>query len=69
MPGCFGYATLDVGIFSGSLTAGGQSTFALAIPNHSALAGQVLASQGLALTPTTPLGLIASNGVSLTLGN
>lgn len=69
MPGCTGYATLDVGIFSGSLTAGGQSTFALPIPNHSALAGQVLASQGLALTPTTPLGLIASNGVSLTLGN
>jgi hypothetical protein len=69
MPGCSGYATVDIGVFTGGVPAAATSTFALPIPNNPALAGTVLAAQGLAFAPVNALGLVASNGLSLTIGN
>lgn len=68
MAGCTGYVSLDIGVFAGGLTAAGTSLFALPIPNNGALAGVTLATQGIAFTPATSLGLAASNGLSLTIG-
>lgn len=67
MPGCSAYTSLDIGLFTGSLVANGVSTFPLAIPNNPALTGSVLASQGVAFSAATPLGLAASNGLLLNL--
>ena len=69
MPGCFGYTSLDLGLFTGSLVAGGSSTMSLPIPMDPALGGLTLASQGVSLSLLTPLGLAASNGLTLVLGN
>lgn len=69
MPGCFGYTSLDIGLFTGSLVAGGSSTMPLAIPNNPALGGFTLAAQGVSFSLATPLGLAASNGLTLLLGN
>jgi hypothetical protein len=68
MPGCFAYTNLDLGLFTGSLVAGGSSTLPLPIPNTPALGGFTLSSQGVSFSTLTPLGLAASNGLTLVLG-
>jgi hypothetical protein len=69
MPGCFGYSSLDIGLFTGGLVASGTSSFPLPIPVVPALVGTALATQGLSFSLQTPLGLAASNGNALLLGN
>ena len=68
MAGCSGYTNLDLGLFGSSPVAAGASTFALGIPNNPAFVGTVLSSQGVALSPTTALGLVATNGTQVTIG-
>jgi hypothetical protein len=46
----------------------GNSTTLLPIANNPALVGISLTSQVLAFSPTTPLGLISSNGMQMTVG-
>ena len=68
MAGCNAYTNLDIGLFGTGLVTAGTVSFALGIPANPALAGVVLSSQGIALSPTTTLGLIASNGTQINLG-
>ena len=68
MPGCFGYTTFDIGLFSSGPVVGGTSSFPLAIPAVLSLNGTVLAMQGVSLSRYTPSLLATSNGVTLTLG-
>jgi hypothetical protein len=68
MAGCFGYQNLDIGMFPSGLVAAGVSDLVLSIPQSLSLIGATLASQGVALSVATPLGLAASNGTNLTFG-
>ncbi|MFN9332170.1 MAG: hypothetical protein ACK6D1_06160 [Planctomycetota bacterium] len=68
MTGCEAYTSLDIGLFSGSLTTGGASTTTLAVPSSPTLVGVVLSAQALALTTNNPFGLAASNGVRILVG-
>lgn len=49
-------------------TIQGTSTALLPIANNPALVGISITSQSLAFSPATPLGLIASNGMQMTIG-
>lgn len=49
-------------------TIQGTSTALLPIANNPALVGISITSQSLAFSPATPLGLIASNGMQMTVG-
>lgn len=68
MAGCFGYMSLDIGLFAGGAVSSGTSGFPLPIPNNPALSGAGLASQGVCFSLLTSLGLASSNGVALVLG-
>jgi hypothetical protein len=68
MAGCFGYTDLGIGLFTSGPVVSGVSEFSLAIPNNPALVGAVLSSQGVSLSATTSLGLAASNGMQITVG-
>jgi len=66
MPGCFQYLSLDASL---SFTpAGGTGTHAFPIPNQAPLSGVIMLAQSAAFAPgANPLGVIASNGVRLTI--
>jgi hypothetical protein len=67
MPGCFSHLQAPVGSLFLSPTA--AFTINESIPSNTALAGMTLVGQVVAYSPPlTPLGLIASNGMVLTLG-
>lgn len=68
MPGCFGYNSFDIGLFATGPVGGGIGFFPLAIPNDVNLAGSAIASQGVALTLSTPASLASSDGLLLNLG-
>lgn len=68
MPGCSGYTDLAFGMYAGTATAFAISDVVLSIPASASLVGAQFASQGIALSTTTPLGLVASNGVLHTVG-
>ena len=69
MPGCTGYTGLDLGLFVASPAApGGIGMLAFPIPTNPALAGAQFATQAVALSTATSLGLSASNGLDLTIG-
>jgi hypothetical protein len=67
MPGCFGYQSSDLGAFSFPV-AGGGGTLALPIPNNAQLVGSLLHAQSVCFSLATPLNLVSSNGVTLSLG-
>ncbi len=68
MPGCSAYTNLNLGLGQTGPVVGGIGSFALPIPNDLGVAGTVLATQGVALSLSTPLNLIASNGVAFEVG-
>jgi hypothetical protein len=68
MPGCSAHTNLDIGLFTGSAVVNGVSTFPLSVPNNPALTGFAVASQGVAFSAATALGLAASNGLLVTFG-
>jgi hypothetical protein len=68
MVGCFGYQNLDIGLFNSGLVAAGVSDFVLGIPQNPSLVGAQVASQGVALSVATTLGLAVSNGTNITVG-
>ncbi len=68
MPGCFAYTSLDLGLFGNGPVVGGQSDFVLAIPANPALAGAILAAQGVALSLATPINLASSGGTQINIG-
>jgi hypothetical protein len=68
MPGCFGQVGLPA---DAALLVSPPASLQIAesIPNNTALVGVTLVGQVLAYMPgMTPLGLVASNGMVLTLG-
>ncbi|MBM3960538.1 MAG: hypothetical protein FJ306_01335 [Planctomycetes bacterium] len=67
MPGCFGYQSSDLGAFSFPV-AGGGGTLPLPIPNNAQLVGSLLHAQSVCFSLATPLNLVSSNGVTLSLG-
>lgn len=69
MAGCNGYTNLDLGLFGSGPVAAGASTFTLAIPATPALVGTVLSAQAVGLSASTSLGLVASNGSQINIGN
>ena len=68
MPGCFGYTSLDLGLYPTGPSIGGTSSMALPIPNSVTFIGSQFAAQGVGFTPVNSLGLSASNGMQLFLG-
>jgi hypothetical protein len=68
MPNCDGYDDIAFGLYVGTPTVSGRSDLVFAIPSTPSLMGVQFASQGLAFSPLTPLGLIATNGVTSTVG-
>lgn len=68
MAGCFGYTSLNLGLFGPSAVVGGLGNFPLPIPATPSLQGAVLAAQGVSFSQATTLGLAASNGLQLTIG-
>ncbi|HEB54052.1 MAG TPA: lamin tail domain-containing protein [bacterium] len=69
MPGCFGYTSLDVGLFGTGPVVNGTGSLVVPIANSTALIGATLAAQGITFSNTTALGLAASNGVEIFVGN
>jgi hypothetical protein len=67
MQGCFGWTSLDLGIFGPAVVTGTTANFPLPIPPTPALTGTVLTAQGLSFSTLTPAGLASSNGVQLVL--
>tara|TARA_R110002096_G_scaffold26764_4_gene82438 strand:+ start:3088 stop:4770 length:1683 start_codon:yes stop_codon:yes gene_type:complete len=68
MAGCFGYTTLNIGLFATATVAGGTGSFALSMPNCPILVGSSFSTQGIALSGATTLGVASSNGVELVIG-
>jgi hypothetical protein len=68
MVGCFGYQNTDIGLFTAGPIVSGVSDFVLNVPLNTSLVGATLASQGVALSLATTLGLAASNGTNITVG-
>jgi hypothetical protein len=68
MAGCSGYQNTDIGIFTAGPVVSGVSDFVLSVPLNTSLVGATLASQGVALSLLTTLGLAVSGGTDLTLG-
>jgi len=68
MAGCFAYTNLDIGLFGTGPVVGGTGTFALAIPNNTALIGSAMSAQGIALGGSGTLGIAASNGLEIVIG-
>jgi len=67
MPGCFGY--VQNGISHLFLLPSGTSNLPFAVPSAPAFAGLPIVGQSFTFSPgRTPLGVIASNGVVLVLG-
>ena len=67
MAGCFQFTGLESTIVV--LPVGGQSTFAMNIPNSPSFAGLPLNAQTYALAiGANNLGLITSNGVAMVVG-
>jgi hypothetical protein len=69
MAGCSGYTNLDLGVFTGGPVVSGVSDSIVVIPANPALVGAIFSAQALALSAATSLGLAASNGARLDLGN
>ena len=70
MPGCEGYTNASLGSVTVSIALpAGTGTQPFPIPNNPGLAGVELTTQALALSPSTPLGLISSNGTLFRVGN
>ena len=67
MPGCASYHANDLGAFSFPV-AGGGGTLPLPIPNNTQLVGALLHAQSVCFSLATPLNLVSSNGVTLSLG-
>ena len=67
MPGCYRFIELDaVNIV---LPTGGQSTYVMSIPNNNAFQGLPIGTQTWAFAAgANPLGVVASNGVRLIVG-
>jgi hypothetical protein len=68
MPGCFGYAELpcDATVYA---VPAASVQIGEPIPNVTALVGVTLVGQALAYFPgITPVGLVSSNGMVLTVG-
>jgi hypothetical protein len=66
-PGCTLYVSLDVVLPVPLL--GNPTPFAVLLPSSPALAGVLIEAQAATLTPgATPLGILTSNGLELTLG-
>lgn len=68
MTGCFAYTDLGIGLFTAGPVVSGTSDLVFGIPNNPAVAGLTFSTQALALSPTTALGLAASNGTQFTVG-
>ena len=68
MAGCNAYTNLDMGLFGTGVVSAGAVSLTLGIPANISVAGLVLSSQSVALSPTTALGLVASNGTQIGLG-
>jgi hypothetical protein len=67
-PGCHQYQSLDADVLF-LIAAPGTTTFGLSIPNNASLGGVVVFSQAAVLAPNAnALGIVASNGASLSLG-
>lgn len=67
MAGCFGYTSLDLGLFGPTPVVGTTANFPLPIPNDPSLTGASIAAQGVSFSSLTALGLAASNGMRLVL--
>lgn len=68
MPGCSAYTIPDLAMLTTPPAIMGRAWMFLQIPNNQALLGAVLGIQGLALSPDTPLNLVASNGLRILIG-
>ncbi|MCK5941859.1 MAG: hypothetical protein KAI24_07835, partial [Planctomycetes bacterium] len=68
MAGCFGYTSLDIGLFPTGAVASGTGSMALPIPTGTAFIGSQFATQGVSFSGATSLGLAGSNGMQLFLG-
>ena len=67
MPGCFAHVVSPVATLF--LAPGASQQFGESIPNNVALVGVTLVGQAVTFNPgLTPLGLVASNGMVLSLG-
>jgi hypothetical protein len=66
MPDCFQYTSLDASVVT--IPTGSTASQPITVPNNPVLAGVVALSQSAALAiGANPLGLLASNGVRLSL--
>jgi hypothetical protein len=68
MAGCFGYTSLDIGLFQTSPVVAGTGSLPLPIPNSATFIGSTFSAQGVAFSPTTSLGLSSSNGIDMFFG-
>ena len=68
MAGCFAHSSSDLGTFGPVVLTNGSAPFALPIPNAPIFAGTKVFVQAVSFTPTTALGLSASNGLGITVG-
>lgn len=68
MAGCFGYTSLDIGLFGTTTFNSGTAGFVLPVPNTTALINGALSAQGVALSVATALQLASTNGLVLTFG-
>ena len=67
MPGCFGY--VQNGVSSLFIAPGATSTYPLVVPNTASLIGLSVINQSFTYSPgLPPLGVSASNGVLLRVG-
>jgi len=68
MAGCFGYTSFDLGLFQTGSVVGNTGSLPLPIPSASIFIGSTFWAQGVSFSPTTSLGLAASNGIAMLFG-
>ena len=68
MPGCFGYTSFDIGVFTTGTLVSGTGVLPLAVPSGVNFAGFTVAVQGLSFSLTTALNLASSNGAQIQFG-
>lgn len=67
MPGCFQWTSLDVTYVL--VPAGGASTYSMPVPNNPVLMGYTMSAESIAfVNGVNAAGLVASNGVQITVG-
>jgi hypothetical protein len=70
MPGCEGYTNASLGSVTVPIALpAGTGSQVFPIPNNPGLAGVALTTQAIALSTSTPLNLISSNGTLFRVGN